>query len=131
MPSLADVTVIVPTRNEANNISRFLASLPSELALVVVCILSVAVWTRAPAVLRRWRVHLWLPHPILIGIWLCFLSLSVIQALDRWYFGLDHVHPIVSELQESAELILYLGGLLFLVMAADRVRQDQVRMPSR
>ena len=36
MPSLADVTVIVPTRNEANNISRFLASLPSELALVVV-----------------------------------------------------------------------------------------------
>jgi glycosyltransferase involved in cell wall biosynthesis len=30
------VTVIVPTRNEAHNISRFLGSLPSEVALIVV-----------------------------------------------------------------------------------------------
>lgn len=36
MPSLADLTVIVPTRNEARNIPGFLASLPSEVALIVV-----------------------------------------------------------------------------------------------
>ena len=36
MPSLTDVTVIVPTRNEAANIARFLGSLPQAIALIVV-----------------------------------------------------------------------------------------------
>lgn len=34
--NLAEVTVVVPTRNEASNIERFLASIPPELRLVVV-----------------------------------------------------------------------------------------------
>jgi glycosyltransferase involved in cell wall biosynthesis len=34
--SIADTTVILPTRNEARNIERFLGSLPDEIALVVV-----------------------------------------------------------------------------------------------
>jgi glycosyltransferase involved in cell wall biosynthesis len=36
MMNLADVTVILPTRNEANNILAFLASLPQEAQLIVV-----------------------------------------------------------------------------------------------
>lgn len=36
MPSLAALTVVVPTRNEARNISGFLASLPAEARLIVV-----------------------------------------------------------------------------------------------
>lgn len=34
--NLADLAVVVPTRNEAHNISAFLASLPEGLQLVVV-----------------------------------------------------------------------------------------------
>jgi hypothetical protein len=96
-----------------------------EYALIVVCFLSIAIWTRAPAVLRRWRVYRWLPHPILIGMWLCFLSYPWIRTLDTWYFGLEHVHFVVSKLQESAELILYAGVLAFLVMVAVQVREEQ------
>jgi glycosyltransferase involved in cell wall biosynthesis len=51
VPSLADVTVIVPTRNEARNISRFLDSLPDDLALVVVDDSTDA----TPAIVRRDR----------------------------------------------------------------------------
>jgi glycosyltransferase involved in cell wall biosynthesis len=51
VPSLTDVTVVVPTRNEAHNISRFLGSLPDELALVVVDDSSDA----TPAIVRRER----------------------------------------------------------------------------
>jgi glycosyltransferase involved in cell wall biosynthesis len=36
MPTLADLTVIVPTRNEAANIGAFLGSLPDEVPLIVV-----------------------------------------------------------------------------------------------
>jgi GT2 family glycosyltransferase len=36
MPSLTDLTVIVPTRNEAPNIAGFLGSLPHEVTLIVV-----------------------------------------------------------------------------------------------
>jgi hypothetical protein len=99
-------------------------------SLLVVSVTSIAVWTREPDVLRRWRVHLWVPHPILIGIWLCFWSYSWIRALDMWYFGQDDVHHVVSRLQESAELILYTGVLVFLVMAAVRVRDERKRGPS-
>jgi hypothetical protein len=100
-----------------------------EISLVVVSVLSIAVWTRAPAALRRWRVHLWLPQPMLIGMWLCFLSYSWIRALDQWYFGLEHVHFVVSQLQESAELILYAGVLVFLVMVAAQVREEPRSRP--
>ena len=34
--NLAEVTIVVPTRNEASNIERFLASIPPALRLVVV-----------------------------------------------------------------------------------------------
>jgi glycosyltransferase involved in cell wall biosynthesis len=51
VPSLADVTVVVPTRNEAQNVSRFLDSLPGELALVVVDDSTDA----TPAIVRRER----------------------------------------------------------------------------
>jgi glycosyltransferase involved in cell wall biosynthesis len=51
MPSLADVTVVVPTRNEERNISRFLNSLPEEVALVVVD----ASTDATPAIVRRER----------------------------------------------------------------------------
>jgi hypothetical protein len=53
VPSLAHVTVIVPTRNEAHNISSFLASLPDELALIVVDDSTDA----TPAIVRRERPH--------------------------------------------------------------------------
>ena len=36
MPLLKDVTIVVPTRNEAANIRGFLASLPPDIALIVV-----------------------------------------------------------------------------------------------
>jgi glycosyltransferase involved in cell wall biosynthesis len=36
MPLLQDVTIVVPTRNEAANIRGFLASLPPDIALIVV-----------------------------------------------------------------------------------------------
>ena len=99
-------------------------------SLLIVSVVSIAVWTRGPAALRKWRVHLWLPHPLLIGIGVCFWSYSWIRALDRWYFGLEDVHHVVPRLQESAEPILYTGVLTFLVMAAVRVRDERKRGPS-
>jgi glycosyltransferase involved in cell wall biosynthesis len=53
VPNLADVTVIVPTRNEAHNIGRFLDSLPDEVALIVVDDSTDA----TPAIVRRERPH--------------------------------------------------------------------------
>ncbi len=96
-----------------------------EFGLLLVSVASIVVWMQDPAVLQKWRVHLWLPHPMLIGIWLCFLSYSWIRALDQWYFGLDQVHFVVSKLQEAAELILYAGVLVFLVMVAIQLRHER------
>jgi glycosyltransferase involved in cell wall biosynthesis len=36
VPRLSDITVVVPTRNEAANVTGFLRSLPAEVALIVV-----------------------------------------------------------------------------------------------
>jgi hypothetical protein len=54
MPSLTDVTVIVPTRNEAANIARCLCSLPEVIPLIVVDKSSDA--TRELVRRIRWRL---------------------------------------------------------------------------
>ena len=69
----------------------------------------------------KWRAYLYLPHPILIPLWTCYLSFSAIRPI---YMA---THPgklrgpdVIAKLSEPAELIMYCGIVLFISMALTR-----------
>jgi hypothetical protein len=67
--------------------------------------------------IEKWRAYLCLPHPILIPLWLCYLSYSAIGPLYQvTHPGKVETPDVISRLSEPAELIIYSGTLLFISM---------------
>lgn len=67
--------------------------------------------------IERWRAYLWMPHPMLIPLWLCYASYNVLRPI--WMAmppGKPYAPDVISKLSESAELIIYSGIVLFLSM---------------
>ncbi|HEX6144786.1 MAG TPA: hypothetical protein VFZ01_18865 [Geminicoccaceae bacterium] len=96
-------------------------------SLWVAVVLSLVTSYWKPSLTARWRTDLWVPPPILIPFWLCFLSYDAVRALDQWWFQRDHVALTVSRLQEPAEFLLYGGVLAFLAIVLVRVRAGPAR----
>jgi hypothetical protein len=75
----------------------------------------------------KWRAYLCLPHPILIPLWLCYLSYSAIGPLYRaMHPGLE-TPDVISRLSEPAELIIYSGLMLFLSMVLTHEASVEVK----
>jgi len=65
--------------------------------------------------IEKWRAYLYLPHPILIPLWLCYLSYSAIRPLYlAMHPGQRKAPDVIARLSEPAELIMYSGLMLFL-----------------
>ena len=95
----------------------------ADVVAVLLVIISAASVRIRPATRERWCAGLWMPPPIFIPAWLCFASYRG----ARIYHAISHltkrVPPILSRLQEPAELILYIGALAFVVMVLMQVRR--------
>jgi hypothetical protein len=91
-------------------------------ALIVFVVLSTVGWTWGRSLLAKRHTYLWLPHPILVPAWLCFLSYGWLRTLYLQYSGATSVGRMVSRLQEPVELILAGGIVVFLSMVLSKAR---------
>jgi len=83
--------------------------------LPVVALLSAVLWGLGRGRVSRWRLALWVPHPVLIPTWLGVVSY---RWLRRWYYPGDRFVPFeFKRLAEASELLFACGVVVFLVMA--------------
>jgi hypothetical protein len=76
----------------------------------------------APQTRERWRAGLWMPPPIFIPAWICCAFYRATRIYhDPSHLGTIPYSRIQSRLQEPVELILYIGGLAFVIMVLARV----------
>ena len=67
--------------------------------------------------IERWRAYLWMPHPVLLPLWLCYVSYNVVRPIyARTSPEQFYARDAMLKLSESAELITYAGILFFLSM---------------
>ncbi len=108
-------------------VARFVsfAGLLIPLSVVGIATFSREIATRMPP---RLLPFLWLPHPLFVPPWLCYLSYRAIRVyVVVRHFGLKPIGPVVSRLQEPAELIAYFAICAFLVCVLQRLRAQATR----
>jgi hypothetical protein len=85
------------------------------LLLVALSILYAALGKRR---IEMWRGYLWLPHPMLLPLWLCYASYNAVRPI---YMALHpeqaHAPDVISKLAQPGELIVYSGILFFVSLA--------------
>ncbi len=92
-------------------------------AILFLIALSLFGWVLRKRWAARWRVALWIPHPVLLPAWVCAVSYEWLRYAYVWRYHAQ-VSPVVNRLHEARELFLAMGLAAFLVMVWQQIRQS-------